>query len=91
MSNDKQQTAVEWFGMEMGKLFAQYHGKIICIGEFHKRRFELEQQAKEMEKRQIIKGMEIAFVDALQTQEGIESPYQDWEQYYEQTYGGGEQ
>jgi hypothetical protein len=50
MTNNKQQTAVEWFGMEMGKLFAQYHGKIICIAEFHKKRFELEDQAKEMEK-----------------------------------------
>lgn len=54
MSNNKQQTAVEWFGMEMGKLFAQYHGKIICIGEFHKKRFELEEQAKEMEKQRMI-------------------------------------
>ena len=51
MSNDKQ-TAVEWLGMEMGKLFAQYHGKIICIGEFHQKRFELENQAKEMEEKQ---------------------------------------
>ena len=54
MSNNKQQTAVEWFGMEMGKLFAQYHGKIICIGEFHTKRFELEEQAKEMFEEQMI-------------------------------------
>ncbi len=52
--------------MEMGKLFAQYHGKIICIGEFHKRRFELEQQAKEMHKKEIedaeLRGKEIIII-----------------------------
>jgi hypothetical protein len=63
MTNNKQQTAVEWFGMEMGKLFAQYHGKIICIGEFHKKRFELEEQAKEMEKEQIIQAYSNAWHD----------------------------
>jgi hypothetical protein len=80
MTNNKQQTAVEW-------LYNELLNSEPNILEWNK----LLEQAKEMEKRQIIKGMEIAFVDALQTQEGIESPYQDWEQYYEQTYGGGEQ
>ena len=50
---EKKKTAVEWFGIEMGKLFAQYHGKIICIGEFHQKRFELEEQALQMEQNQI--------------------------------------
>jgi len=75
MNNDKQQTAVEWFGMEMGKLFAQYHGKIICIGEFHKKRFELEEQAKEMEKEQII--------NAFNNGENKSAIL-----YYNETYGG---
>jgi hypothetical protein len=79
MTNNKQQTAVEWFGMEMGKLFAQYHGKIICIGEFHAKRFELEKQAKEMEKGQIEK----AYDDAI-----MKGRQEDGEQYYNETYGG---
>ena len=94
MTNNKQQTPVEWFGMEMGKLFAQYHGKIICIGEFHKRRFELEQQAKEMEKEQIMnavdEGISQGYGKYIDTEWGREN---DWkaEQYYNETYGGGEQ
>ena len=89
MTNNKQQTAVEWFAMEMGKLFAQYHGKIICIGEFHKKRFELEEQAKEMEKERI----ETAYNKG--TVHGIDYPESTLpitgEQYYNETYGGGEQ
>ena len=85
MSNNKQQTAVEWFADKIDYL-------IPFVSDEHAKYLNsLKEQAKEMEKRQIIKSMEIAFVDALQTQEGIESPYEDWEQYYEQTYGGCEQ
>ena len=56
--------------------------------KFHKRRFELEQQAKEMEKEQMI--------DAFD--EGQEYEYQyhinstpkfDSETWYNETYGGG--
>ena len=81
---NKQQTAVEWFGMEMGKLFAQYHGKIICIGEFHKKRFELENQAKEMEKEQAIK---LHYEYELYVMMN-ESVVMTFGQFYEQTYGG---
>jgi len=82
MTNNKQQTAVEWFGMEMGKLFAQYHGKIICIGEFHKKRFELEQQAKEMEKEQ----HRVTAEDFYYGNWG----YEKFNDYYNETYGGGD-
>jgi hypothetical protein len=53
MSN-KQQTAVEWYGIQLGMLFRQYHIGRISITEFHTKRFEFEQQAKEMEKEQMI-------------------------------------
>ena len=87
MTNNKQQTAVEWFGMEMGKLFAQYHGKIICIGEFHKRRFELEQQAKEMHRQQAIN----LYYEYERYEMLAESVVMTFGQFYKQTYGGGEQ
>jgi len=85
MTNNKQQTAVEWFGMEMGKLFAQYHGKIICIVEFHKRRFELEQQAKEMDKEQKIRD----FTDGYLYRGEQLRPWLI-DKWYNETYGGGE-
>jgi hypothetical protein len=88
MSNDKQKTAVEWFGMEMGKLFAQYHGKIICIGEFHAKRFQLEEQANAMHKEEIIKAHGIKF-DYSYNQ--IDPKKITGEQHYNQTYGGDKQ
>jgi len=85
MSNNKQETAVERFGIEIGKLFAQYHARKINIIEFHLKRFELEEQAKEMEKEQIIKAHGVKF-DYSYSQ--IDPKKITAEQYYEQTYGG---
>jgi len=84
MTNNKQQTAVERFGIEIGKLFAQYHARKINIIEFHLKRFELEEQAKEMEKEQIIKAHGVKF-DYSYSQ--IDPKKITGEQYYEQTYG----
>ncbi len=91
MTNNKELTAVEWFGMEMGKLFAQYHGKIICIGEFHKKRFELEEQAKEMEKEQHGKTWDKS-MDNLDSRGGnMVRAWVDFDEHYNETYGGGKQ
>jgi hypothetical protein len=72
------QTAVEWL---IDKIENNVHHTIRIPNEY----FE---QAKAMEKEQIIKSMGIAFNDALKIQEGKESIYNDWEQYYQETYGG---
>ena len=54
MNNETKQTAVEWYGKQMGLLFQQFHWHKISITEFHYKRIELEEQAKEMEKQQMI-------------------------------------
>jgi len=87
MTNNKQQTAVEWYDNEIGKLFDQFTMGKIKIYEFQNQRFKLEKQAKEMEKRQIISAHNANF------------NYDKWpsllptlgDQYYNETYGGGEQ
>jgi len=81
MSNDKQETAVERFGIEIGKLFAQYHARKINIIEFHLKRFELEEQAKEMQKQRMIEFAK-KFIDVVNIED------KDIEIIYEQTYGG---
>ena len=68
----------------MGKLFAQYHGKRICIGEFHTKRFELEHKAKEMEKEQMRK----IYSSPITTNEDGNFVIKSFEQYYNETYGG---
>jgi histidinol phosphatase-like PHP family hydrolase len=73
MTNNKQQTAVEWLAEQM--LWNEFHNPYL-------------KQAKEMEKEQkmndFIAGMEFIAVDPNRYKE-------DFDQYYEQTYGGGEQ
>jgi hypothetical protein len=71
------QTAVEWIEIELKKKGFDFPYVTLKI-----------EQAKAMEKEQIIKSMGIAFNDALKIQEGKESSYKDWEQYYNETYGG---
>ena len=84
MSN-KQQTAVEWYGIQLGMLFRQYHIGRISITEFHTKRFEFEEQAKEMEKAQIID----ARIDGDTWSTAIKEMRTKYaELYYNETYGG---
>jgi len=64
MTNNKQQTAVEWFLIECGK-----YGDTAQIPD------ELIDEAKEMEKQQIINAL-------------LEHPSINVDQYYNETYGG---
>jgi hypothetical protein len=52
MSSNKQQTSVEWYDNEIGKLFNQFIIDKINIYEFRTKKFELLEQAKEMEQSQ---------------------------------------
>jgi NADH:ubiquinone oxidoreductase subunit 3 (subunit A) len=73
MTNNKQQTAVEWFANQLS--FTQraiYNGVI--------------EQAKEMEKEQILDAYECGF----ESEHDARIP-QSSMIYYKQTYGGGEQ
>ena len=74
MSNNKQQTAVEWLYIKM------FENK----GRITKEEYE---QAKEMEKERIIKTYNEDLYGGLS---GYRK-FNDGEQYYNETYGGGEQ
>jgi len=87
--DNKQQTAVEWYDNEIGKLFDQFLMGKIKIYDFQNQRLKLEKQAKEMEKERM-KGMYVEGSFAkMRYYDGL--GYIDADQYYEQTYGGGEQ
>jgi hypothetical protein len=78
MTNNKQQTVVEWI---------KYQVKQQGITHYFSLR-EILEYAKEMEKQQIIN----AFCNGDNTDCTSEQNVKDFaEQYYEQTYGGGEQ
>jgi hypothetical protein len=76
MTNNKQQTAVEWL-IE----------KCACA-DLRPELWEIiKQQAKEMEKKQII----LSIAKNLPIEDGVLTAVQKAEQYYNETYGGGEQ
>jgi alpha-amylase/alpha-mannosidase (GH57 family) len=89
MTNNKQQTAVEWLAEQMEILHYDYWAEHISKDEKNQRLKQLKEQAKEMEKERI----ETAYNKG--TVHGIDYPESTLpitgEQYYEQTYGGGEQ
>ncbi len=81
MTNNK--LAVEWLAKSYVDLLTKLNNEEISLKEFEIQYIELLEQAKEMEKEQIIstykEGHYHLELDAFNP-----------EQYYEQTYGGGE-
>jgi hypothetical protein len=76
MTNNKQQTAVEWFLIECGK-----YGDTAQIPD------EVIEQAKAIDKGQ----RQHTFEQSRLRNKFIGLKYESFEQYYNETYGGGEQ
>jgi hypothetical protein len=72
-----EQTAVEWFSIKTWRLKIHLENKEITVGEYANTYFELYQQAKEMEKEQII--------DAYKS-DRYPCSDEDAQQYYNETY-----
>ena len=80
---DKQmkQTAVKWLIDELEKYELYSKISYMCLGEI--------EIALDMEKEQIITCMSVAFLNGLRSgDENYKAPYEDWEQFYNETYGG---
>ena len=84
MTNNKQQTAVEWFHSKIKQLEFWVETRQITWKEYHKEKDKLLEQAKEMEKRQIVDAWGNGFDE---DDRATSNPFK----YYNQTYGGGEQ
>jgi len=78
---EKKQTAVEWYNTQLNLYGDMAFNKEISLGEYHIKKQELLEQAKQMEREQI--------------QDAVKYGCSDWgsakdaEQYYKETYGGG--
>jgi hypothetical protein len=81
MTNNKQQTAVEWFANESCQLKVQLDNQEISVDEYAVAYVILLYKAKEMEKERMIKFCIDWFI----------SREMNIKEYYEQTYGEGEQ
>ena len=87
MSNNKQQTAVEWLAEQMEILHYDYWAEHISKDEKNQRLKQLKEQAKEMEKGKAIK-LHYEYELYVMMNESVVITFG---QFYEQTYGGGEQ
>ena len=76
----EKQTALEWYNTQLNLYGDMAFNKAISLGEYHIKKQELLEQAKQMEKEQIT--------------EAVKYGYSDWgsakdaEQYYNETFGG---
>jgi hypothetical protein len=74
MSNNKQ-SSVEW-------IINQIQDNMGDIP------LDIQEKAKAMHNDEITRSMNVAFIDALKIRdENYKSPYEDWEQYYNETFG----
>jgi hypothetical protein len=80
MTNNKQQTAVEWYIEKLLDLDYEYAKGLITLGVWSERKNSLIQQAKEMEKEQTIKTSLFWSHSTVRRK--------DIEDYYNETYGG---
>jgi ubiquitin C-terminal hydrolase len=87
MTNNKQQTAVEWLAKQMEILHYDYWAEHISKDEKNQRLKQLKEQAKEMEKGKAIK-LHYEYELYVMMNESVVITFG---QFYEQTYGGGEQ
>jgi ubiquitin C-terminal hydrolase len=85
--NNKQQTAVEWLAEQMEILHYDYWAEHISKDEKNQRLKQLKEQAKEMEKGKAIK-LHYEYELYVMMNESVVITFG---QFYEQTYGGGEQ
>jgi hypothetical protein len=76
MKNNKQQTVVEWLEQEMLKPNLSMK--------------EILEQAKEMNKEQMDKVAEDWWNEGARSADDGKRKYESFEQYYQQTYGGGD-
>jgi hypothetical protein len=75
MTNNKQQTAVEWYAIEMYEYFRSMFGSGII-------NTDILEKAKEMEKEQIVDAYDYG---------SLRSGCEEGEEYYNETFRGGEQ
>ena len=79
MTNNKQQTIVEWLYDELFKSFEKFHTIQFTMEEYQANNVKLYLQAQAMHKQEIIN----SFFEGAYGGDNISG-----EQYYEQTYGG---
>ncbi len=87
MSN-KQSSSIDWLISQLQKS-KDWHRVLNEVSQMSSAKVDIIKQSKAMHKDEIIKAMSVAFIDGAKIG-GItyESPYEDWDEYYNETFGG---
>jgi hypothetical protein len=91
MTNNKQQTAVEWYIEKLLDLDYEYAKGLITLSVWSERKKSLIEQAKEMQKQMTIKlynDYENYLEEAFKNQCGGQAVIMSFGAFYDQTYGG---
>jgi len=94
MTNNKQQTAVEWYIEKLLDLDYEYAKGLITLAVWSERKKSLIEQAKEIEKQMTIKlyaDYENYLEETFKNQCGGQAVVLSFEEFYEQTYGDDKQ
>lgn len=90
MTNNKQQTAVEWYIEKLLDLDYEYAKGLITLAVWSERKKSLIEQAKEMEKQMTMKlynDYENYLEEAFKNQCGGQAVIMSFGAFYDQTYG----
>jgi len=87
MTNNKQQTAIDLFAEKTFNLIELMKSRYVNQEEFLDGMLKARNEAKEMEKEQII----LSIAKNLPIEDGVLTAVQKAEQYYEKTYGNDKQ
>jgi hypothetical protein len=86
MTNNKQQTAVEWLAEQMEILHYDYWAEHISKDEKNQRLKQLKEQAKEMEKEQIAKAFDDGDYNYHYSRK-TGNDFEDGKEYFNEVYG----
>ena len=85
MTNNKQQTAVEWYIIKRDEIEIQTRINQISANEYEQELIKAEQQAKALHKQEIKNAFTNGFISSRGSNRIAD------ETFYNETYGGGEQ
>jgi hypothetical protein len=86
MTNNKQQTAVEWLAKSYVDLLTKVNNEEISLKEFEIQYIELLEQAKEMEKEQISKAFDDGDYNYHYSRKTGDD-FEDGKEYFNEVYG----
>jgi len=87
---EKKQTAVEWYIEQRNLLENDLRSNLFGLGAYFQRKSEIEKQAKQMEKEQIVDGWLNGMKGEMIAPLSINNYKSEAEDYYNETYGGTE-